>query len=271
MRLDYDLNNPVRRYTLPDAYIEISGIWHLPANNTLAFVQDEALAVHELHLDSGAVSQHGTLAALDAEDIVILDDTAFILVAGDKPAIYRIPGYAQANTQADRFDLALDAAYDPEGLTYDSATGQLLVACKGSPTPNDPLRQVYHFDPVSGRRSQSPVLIIDSRDFLDTTEDIFHPSGIAIHPRTGDRYVIGSREIKLLIRYDRQGRFLGTDKLVKRHFRQPEGIAFAANGDLFISTEGKKGDPAYVYHFKAGQQLGWRTRLMHKLSGLLPI
>ncbi|MEN8176956.1 MAG: hypothetical protein ABFS23_14420, partial [Pseudomonadota bacterium] len=59
--------------------------------------------------------------------------------------------------------------------------------------------------------------------------------------------------VKMLLRYDRDGHFQEAQKLDKKKFRQPEGIAFSSSGDLFISTEGenegRKKKRARVYHF----------------------
>jgi DNA-binding beta-propeller fold protein YncE len=72
-------------------------------------------------------------------------------------------------------------------------------------------------------------------------EKKFAPSGIAIHPATKDIYVISSAGKQLLI-LSAAGKIKSSHKLNSKHFTQPEGISFSANGDLYISNEGKGGN-----------------------------
>ena len=54
---------------------------------------------------------------------------------------------------------------------------------------------------------------------------------------------------KLLTIMDREGLILGVQALDPNLFRQPEGICFSPEGDLYISNEGK-GGKGYVLKFK---------------------
>jgi uncharacterized protein YjiK len=249
MSIPYDLDNPDSTYKLPERHVEISGIWPLPGEDALVFVQDEALQVHHLDLSSGAVTEYNTHGFHDSEDIVAVDDTVYILTAGEQPMLHEIIGYSGEMPVYRDHDLRLDPLYDPEGLCLDVLHKRLLIACKGSPLDGDSARLVFAFDLQSKQRSEAPVLVIDSSDFLDD-EGIFHPSGIAIHPQTGEVYVVSTRSIKMIVRYSPEGCFLGKAKLRKKRFPQPEGITFAESGDLFIASEGKKNKKARIYRFR---------------------
>jgi uncharacterized protein YjiK len=61
------------------------------------------------------------------------------------------------------------------------------------------------------------------------------PSAAAIHPKTGDLYIISSQDKLLIIMKD--GVVKASYKLPKKTFRQPEGLTFAPNGDMYISNE----------------------------------
>jgi DNA-binding beta-propeller fold protein YncE len=70
----------------------------------------------------------------------------------------------------------------------------------------------------------------------------FQPSCIAKHPLTNEWYIISSASKALLI--------LNEEWKVKDHylldpsiFRQPEGLAFDAKGNMYVSNEGKLGKP----------------------------
>ena len=78
-----------------------------------------------------------------------------------------------------------------------------------------------------------------SFDKKDKAAD-FGPSGIAIHPKTREIYIISSVG-KLLVILDKKGNLKYFEKLNADIFKQPEGICFEQDGTLYISSEGKSG------------------------------
>jgi uncharacterized protein YjiK len=78
-------------------------------------------------------------------------------------------------------------------------------------------------------------------DFVAPLVDLdgFKPSGLAVHPITGDLYVVSS-VLKVIVVLDRSGRVRSASALDKKLLEQPEGLAFLPNGDLFVSSEGGK-------------------------------
>ncbi|MEL6720372.1 MAG: SdiA-regulated domain-containing protein, partial [Bacteroidota bacterium] len=68
----------------------------------------------------------------------------------------------------------------------------------------------------------------------------FAPSAIAIHPITKDWYILSSVG-KLLVVLDQEGNIQNVEKLSARLMKQPEGLCFDTNGDLFITSEGDGG------------------------------
>ncbi|HZH01113.1 MAG TPA: hypothetical protein VEY32_08525, partial [Flavisolibacter sp.] len=71
-------------------------------------------------------------------------------------------------------------------------------------------------------------------------KDVFNPSGMAIHPQTGDIYIVEGTHPKLLI-MDRRGNIKTLHPLQSSSFQQPEGITFSPSGETYISNEGGKG------------------------------
>jgi uncharacterized protein YjiK len=203
-------------------------------------VQDETVRVYEFDLSSQAITQHVKHKYGDSEDVVIIDNTAYLLHAGDRPAIYKLTGYNSGSAEYERYALDLDKAYDPEGLTYDAKGNRLLIACKGSPIKDDLCRKIFSFDLASDTMQTTPVFIIDSRDFLNKPDEIFHPAGIAIHPTSNDIYLVGTRSVKMVVCYGDNGELKGAWGLDKKQFIQPEGIAFTESGNLIICSEGVK-------------------------------
>lgn len=238
MKIPYELKKPSKTYKLPKKYREISGVCLIPETDSLAFVQDEQVRVYEFDLSSNAISQHVKHKYGDSEDIVIIANTAYLLHAGNRPAIYKITDYNCGSAQYECYDLNLDIGYDPEGLCHDAKGNRLLIACKGSPIKGERCRKIFSFDLQSETKANAPVLIIDSRDFSDKTKDTFNPSGIAIHPNGNDIYIVGTKGVKMIVCYGSNGEFKGAWKLDKKQFIQPEGIAFSESGDLIICSEG---------------------------------
>lgn len=255
MTIPYDVKTPAKTYQLRNKYREISGICLLPGSDALVFVQDEAVRGYQFDLSSEAVTEYVKHDYGDAEDIVVIDNTAYLLHAGNRPALYKITDYNRGSAQYERFDLNLDKEYDPEGLCHDVEQHRLLIACKGSPVKGDSLRQIFAFDLQSEKKIKDPVMTIDSRDFLARKEGRFHPSAIAIHPHSKDIYLIGTKEVKMIACYSSAGEFKAASKLDKKLLVQPEGIAFTDSAELVIcsegseSSKGKKGKKAKIVFF----------------------
>ena len=252
MKFPFDLSQPSKRYKLDKRFSEASGIAPMPGGRTLAFVQDEQIRIHGLDLHSGKVKETQAYLPGDAEDVVIRGRTAYVLAAGTDPALYRIEDYSDRETEIERFDLGLDETDNPEGLCYDAQENRLLIACKGSSLPGDRTRSVFSFDLESQTPdTTSPVFKIDS-GLLDSDLDLdgktFHPSGIAIHPQSNDIYLVGTKQIKLLLCCGWDGTVKDHVKLDKKLFEQPEGVAFSESGILFLCSEGKK-KKARIYQF----------------------
>jgi len=64
----------------------------------------------------------------------------------------------------------------------------------------------------------------------------FQPSAIAIHPFTGNIYLL-SNIGRILVVYSGDGELLDVVYLSKDIFSQPEGMCFDKEGDLYISNE----------------------------------
>ncbi len=68
----------------------------------------------------------------------------------------------------------------------------------------------------------------------------FQPSAIAIHPITGNLYILASVGKSLAV-FSKQGKMLSLVRLNSKIHAQPEGICFSPDGTLYIVNEGKDG------------------------------
>ena len=104
------------------------------------------------------------------------------------------------------------------------ANNRLLLASKNK-------GKIYAYEPGTGTL----------KELWKIDEKKFAPSALAIHPVTHDIYVISSAGKQLLV-LSADGNIKESHQLTSKQFKQPEGMAFAANGDLYISNEGKGGE-----------------------------
>ncbi len=74
------------------------------------------------------------------------------------------------------------------------------------------------------------------------------PSGLAIHPISGNLYILSSPR-KFLIEVKDYKTIKNVFSLDKSIFAQPEGICFAPDGTMYISNE-RRDQPANILQFK---------------------
>lgn len=270
--LPYRLDQPDAKYVLPHSLQEISGLSWV-GENRLASIQDEKANIYLIELrDPPGISKHDFGKDGDYEDIALVGKTAYVLRNDGK--VYRVKHFDSDKLKTKEYSTRLSARNNAEGMEYDPQTNSLLIACKGSPSigkdnPYEGSRAVYRFDLESKKLITEPFFLIDlekldgyrdrgtfmkfstglaKRLRLIDNETPFMPSGISIHPISGDIYLISSVG-KLLVVTDRLGRILDIQDLDAEMFRQPEGICFSPAGDLYISSEGR-GGKGYILKFK---------------------
>ena len=79
------------------------------------------------------------------------------------------------------------------------------------------------------------------------------PSAAAINPINKKLYVIASVG-KVLLQCSKNGKLEKIYKINPAQFPQPEGITFAANGDMYISNEGANGKATILKFAYGGQK-----------------
>jgi len=263
-RLPYDLASPSVRYTLPGSLAEISGISYYRPNR-IACIQDERGLIYIYDLKKEKIfSKHLFGKSGDYEDIAVVGDTAYVLRSDG--VILKVEDFTSNGRNVKKISTPLSTRNDAEGLVFDSATHALWIACKGSSSlnpdaNNNGYKAVFRFDLSGEKLSDDPLFLVDLARLPDMEKSSwirklsvrlgkalkilgedwnFQPSGIAIHPVEDDIYII-SHIGKLLVVLDRNGKIGSVNRLDPKTFRQPEGICFTPEGDLFISNEGDGG------------------------------
>jgi uncharacterized protein YjiK len=258
----YDLKKPDVKVTLPNDLIEISGLcWMSPGK--LACVQDEDGIIFIYDLNKQAIAREIEFEDDgDYEGIELMGEDAWILKSNGN--LYKVNDWMDDEKRStEKYETELSKKNDCEGLGYDPASNSLLIACKGHPRLDDEKgnseKAIYRFDLKEKDLIKKPVYTIDLDQvknykkyntmttwgveilsMLDESKgDVsFQPSGIAIHPLTGNLYVTGAVGDMILVLHPR-GEILAMIALDTAKFRQPEGICFDPQGNLYISNEGK--------------------------------
>ncbi|NQU88328.1 MAG: SdiA-regulated domain-containing protein [Mariniphaga sp.] len=260
-KFPYLLTEPNNSWKLPDKLVEVSGLTYYDKNE-LALVQDEKGNIYFFDITTGKVTDKIDFSDKgDYEGIELVNDHIWVLESNGN--LFRIK-YSKKDKSYKTKDYKTDLSKknDTEGLAFDRIGNRLLIACKGHPYIDDEKgknkRAVYSFDLEEEKLSKKPVIKFDLKQIkelkkLNTMAKLgvdlltfinpskgdvsFQPSGIAIHPQTGNIYLLASVG-KLLIVCNDEGDFLAVIKLKSSLFNQPEGICFDPDGNLYISNEG---------------------------------
>lgn len=238
---EYQLNEPGPLWKLPAELVEISGL-SIIDNQRLACVQDEKGIVYIFNLKAGKVESEIDFGDDgDYEGIEIIENDAWVLKSNG--TLYKVTDYLKkAEPDVKKYTTALSGKNNAEGLAYDPVNKSLLIACKGFPFLDEKngsgYKAIYSFNLETKLLDSEPFLLIN----LDTIgyykgDETFQPSGIAIHPVTGDVFILGAAGNLLLV-LSKKGEILAMIKLKSKIFPQPEGICFSPDGTLYISNEG---------------------------------
>lgn len=244
-QVPYDLGEPNRTIELPAELREISGLSLTGKKGQLAAIGDEKGQVFFIDEKSGAIERAPVFREKgDFEDLVMLGDSIWCVKSdGD---LFKLTGLDESTPTFEKYESGfLDPERDDvEGLCFDEKNNRLLLACKGM-TDSFKVRRFIAFDLKTKQFAPEPAFSLDPCDVEKAMPGgkkgkPFSPSGLAIHPTTGEVYVISSVG-KMMAVLSPEGILKKAMKLDKELLPQPEGIAFAPDGTLYLSSEGKKG------------------------------
>lgn len=247
-KIGYDFIKPDDKMELDVSLREISGMSYVPGKEIILAHNDEKGEMFTIDFKSKSNDyQKKKFAGKgDYEDIVQSDSITYILMSTG--------GILEVNTRdtsskAKEYILPIEGKNEFETLYRDSE-GSLILLCKQCDHEKDKIRAAYKFDPRTHTFSSEPVYEIDITEIQQRLNDDaaeFKPSAAAVHPSTGQLFVIASVG-KLLAIFDKNGKLEELIRLDPSMYNQPEGMTFAPNGDLYISNEGGEG-MARVYKF----------------------
>ena len=256
---NYDLKNPANTWKLPAALVEVSGNTWIDKNH-LILIEDTHPGLYLIKTDDQSAVlekvipfQKDEKDKFDIEDVTMVNDVVYALWShgilfeianwNSKPVVKEIRTFLSKENNA-------------EGLCYDPVTKKLLIACKdksGISGEKKSAKAVYQFDMETQKLAEKPFLVIHKEDFekLAGEKLDFNPSAIAVHPVTHDVYLLSTLDNKCMAVFSHDGALKALQFIDKELMPQPEGICFSPEGKLYISSEGKKGEPGNLFEFEA--------------------
>lgn len=228
---------------LPQELYEISGL-AIAVDGGLYGHNDERGIVYRVDPENGDVTKRFALGKIavkdDFEGIAIVGERFFLVNSSGDLFEFR-EGEDREHVEFTRIETWLSGKYDVEGLCYDPAENALLLVCKeypGEPYNKKDEKTIYAFSLASMELQQTPRFVIQAKHIRkELGLKNFKPSGIDVHPVTGSFLLISSNN-PAIIEVSPNGHILSLQKLPDSILKQPEGIAFNSNGDLFLSSEG---------------------------------
>ncbi|HKR05560.1 MAG TPA: hypothetical protein VJY62_13075 [Bacteroidia bacterium] len=230
----------IHTWEMPAMLTEISGIaWY--EQNKIAAVQDESGIIFIYNLAEKKIEKEISFGTKGDYEGITVTPKAFYVLRADGTVIE----VSKIGNDTKEYDTPLEVKDDTEGICYDAKNQRLLISLKASGDALPGTKNIYAFSLVSHKLSDAPVFTINTNDTIfemgsgGKRKDLFQPSEIAMHPKTGELYFTGGTNSSLLI-LNNAAKIRFYTLLNPADFPQPEGIAISPIGDVYISTEGVK-------------------------------
>lgn len=226
---------------------EISGIYYLNAEKKLIAIADDKKKIYSLTTDGKSGDYFDPeLPSADFEDVVKVDSTIYTLISnGTVIATYK----TDSGLITTNYPFPSTAKNDFETLYFEPQLKSLILLCKSCEAEKGKNeRTAFRFDLSTKTFDTTPYYVISSKAVKDILKDgkvEFKPSAAAIHPIENTLYILSSAG-QLLVVADRKGVVKAAYRLNPNFYPQAEGIAFAENGDMYISNEAKLGKPTLL-------------------------
>jgi SdiA-regulated len=252
----YDLERGIKQ-ELGKSLNEISGICYNTEDSSLLAVSDSRRKIIRINLKKLKLKDYtGDVVPpdQDLEDLVKLDSSLYLL--SSKGLIYEVPLRARDSGEVQSYLFPSDKQNDFETLYYDASANGLVMLCKNcADDKGHQIRSAYLFNLKTKSFDTTAFYRISTADvkkILKNDDAKFDPSAAAIHPINKRLYILSSAG-NLLVIADTRGKVIEAFKLNPDKYPQAEGIAFAPNGEMYITNEGKRDKPTLqVFSFQKG-------------------
>jgi len=243
----YDFGKPYD-YKLPPALDEISGVVYYPKDSSIFAIEDEKGWLYKIHLKIPLhIERWKFSSGADYEDLALVDSNFYVLKS--KGVIEKFKFFLGDSISIQSYKLTEEGKNEFESLFYDSTQNRLVLVCKNCAGNQKKEVSSWAFDPSND--SFFPSFTIQTAKIKEQlNEELkFKPSAAAIHPITGELYILASVNNALVI-LNKDHTVKNSYKIDPALFKQPEGLAFTPKGDLIISNEAAEKGAADILLFK---------------------
>lgn len=236
----FDLTNP-EKFSMPDALTEISGITFYKGNNDILYAeQDEEGKLFWLHLGDNKADHVKFEKKGDYEDIAILNEQVILLRSDGVLFSFPLSEIHQEEIANTKKWEGLLPEGEFEGLYADD--NQLYVLCKHC-KDDETTKAINAYmllmqpDGSFKQNGNGTIDVKTIEKLAGENKFKFHPSAFAKSPKTNQWFILSAVN-KMLVLADKDWNVKEVYHLDPAKFRQPEGIAFDKDNNLYISNEG---------------------------------
>ena len=268
---------------------EISGITWDSVNKVFLAISDASGKLFTLDKYGKLASEEPTFGDNgDYEDVAILNGVTYIL-RSDGMITKFIRDSTGKTYGVEAGKISLSGTNDFETMYSDPTRNALVLICKNCKSDDGKSVSAFAFYPDSIGFDSKPLYIIDAekvKELSTIKTSKLQPSAAAIHPKLQKLFILSSASNQLVIT-DLNGKVESVYRLSPKLFPQPEGIAFAPRGDMYISNEAINAKPtllmfAYLstgdsgkvqvgksgYDFSAPDEKMELGKQLHEISGM---
>lgn len=230
------------QWRLPTRLRELSGLTMMSGDRLFGH-DDERAVIYEINYGEGRLVKGFAMGdppnRSDFEGIAQVDDRFYLVTSSGR--IYE----SREGGDGDRmlyntYRTGVGQMCEVEGLEFEPSDRSLLMLCKNPRDESlEPSIAVFRWS-LAQREVIGPPLLIPHAPLRALFDRKVHPSGIARHPVSGHYFIVAGPEA-VLFEVTPAGELVHGVRLDDRVHRQAEGIAFAADGTLFLADEGGNG------------------------------
>ena len=231
-----------KKWNMPIVLEEISGISWMDKDH-IACVEDEEAIIFIYNLTTSKIEKQIVFGEDgDYEGIALVDNDAYVLRSDG--VIFEVLNFQNDSLVINEYSTGMTKEYEWEGITWDKKRNRLLLSIKDKADKES--KPIYAFNLKTKMVEEKPAYQINFNDPAfkileqEINQQIIEPSEVAVHPFTGEIYVLEANKPKLLI-LNSNGTIKKLHVLREEQFGQPEGLTFDDQGNLYISNEGSGG------------------------------
>jgi uncharacterized protein YjiK len=238
----YDLEK-VEKSEMKKQLKEISGLHYLK-DNLFAAIQDESGKIFTVNFSNSEIVEELNFGDNgDYEDVTLDNNNYYVLESVGK--IYIVPRTGDMS-KLKAFEIPFKKHMEFESIYIDQPGENLIMICKNCPGKKNSLtKYAYGFNLKKEAFADEPLFTIDLSTLPGNNNFDVKPSATAIHPIEKRLYVLCSVG-KMLLVCDLKGKVEQAWPLNPQIYKQPEGIAFTPNGDMYISNEAADNDKGNI-------------------------